>query len=164
MPPLTGEELASVCRAADAETVAGFVADLQEARGRTVQWEGGPAFTLGAGSDHECVVVPDGRTVPTDADVVVTAGRPVDPGAVDAGRVFDADTLRDALAYAVDRATADRLLRQWFDRPLSSFEGASGTLDAGDASSPDDDPAGTVRSSPRLVDEAKGAQGVIALK
>lgn len=120
MAPLTAEELAAVCREADPATVAGFVAALQAARGRAVERGDGPALLL----DGERVVVPDGSP-PEDADVVVTAGRPVDPGGA---RALDAEELRGALLYAVDRETADDLLRAHFDRPLASFEGAPGTV------------------------------------
>jgi hypothetical protein len=122
MAPLTAEELAALCRESDPETVAGFVAALQAARGRAVETADGPAFVL----DGERVVVPGGGRA-ADADVVVTAGR--DAGAVDA-RSLDAAELRDALLYAVDRETADALLREQFDRPLASFEGTDGTVTA----------------------------------
>lgn len=120
MAPLTTEELAALCRTRDPEAVAGFVAALQAARGRTVDPADGPAFVL----DGARAVVPvDGSA--GDADVVITAGRPVDG---DDARTLDAAELREALLYAVDRGTADALLREHLDRPLASFEGGDGTV------------------------------------
>jgi hypothetical protein len=135
MPPLTADELAAVLRGADPETVAGFVADLQAARGRPVEREEGPAFTLGDG--RERVVVPGGDADPGAADVVVRAWSDVggggQAGAIDGdggsqARTIGAADLVDTLLYAVDRSTAERLLGRWFDRSLDDFDGAAGTV------------------------------------
>jgi len=160
MAPITGAEFAAVVRTADPETVAGFVADLYEARDRTVDREAGAgdagaaAFVL-AGETCERVVVPADGTVPAGADAVVVGDRTVD--APDGTRVIDADRLRDALCYAVDRETADRLLDRWFGRSLSSFYG-TGAPSVGGTDDPSTDdrrtpadgstPAGSAHSTP----------------
>jgi hypothetical protein len=138
MPPLAPGELEAVLEAAAPETVAGFLGELEEARGRPV--ERVDDRTLLVGADRERVVVAggaadvagaavEGSGTPDDgpgADRVVVAGRPVDADAVE-GRAVDAGALADALLYAVDRSTAEDLLDRWFDRSLEEFEGSDGT-------------------------------------
>jgi len=135
MRPLTAAELGEVLGAADAETVAGFVADLEAARGRRVERREGPAFVVGTDGDRERVVVPTDGDDLLDGDAVVVAGRDVDAGALDGPRPLDADDLAEALLYAVDRSTAEDLLQRWFGRSLDSFEGAANAAGTADARS-----------------------------
>jgi hypothetical protein len=171
MPPLAPGELEAVLEAAAPETVAGFLGDLEEARGRPVERVG--ERTLLVGADRERVVVAggaadgggaaeEGSGTPDDwsgADRVVVAGRPVDADAVE-GRAVDAGALADALLYAVDRSTAEDLLDRWFDRSLDEFEGSDGTATRPaversgtpqtDAGRPADGPASSDASRPEL--------------
>jgi hypothetical protein len=112
------EVLGHHLRRLDDDAFAAFVADLWAARGYETRRDGGRVHAAREGTALTIAAGPVGRDA-ADADVVVTPR--VDPGRErsrdGSARVVDADDLRDALWYALDRETARALCERHLGAP-----------------------------------------------
>ncbi len=146
---VTEVPIADLCRGADPAAVTDFVAALYEARGWTTDRHGDRQVVVSDGdrTRRVAVVHPDDSLPASDlavwADTVLAIE---DPTTVTSDvEVLDPATLRDQLAYAIDRPVARELLEDHFDWtvPDGDASAASGTSEAGDAG---DGPATDSRS------------------
>ncbi len=114
MAPVSGPELADLCGQADRDALTEFVADLYAARGYEVDRPAEGLLRLRPGGRTLTVRPTDGSPVPPGVDAVVTAGATAADEAAEGVDVVDAGTLREHLAYAVDREDARELLGEHF--------------------------------------------------
>jgi hypothetical protein len=134
----SAERLGHHLRQFDREAFTAFVADLWAARGFETRRDGDVVVVTREGEapirllpavSRPWVRIGGRRTPPTTdrareaaVDVVVTAGRRDRRDSLGTGhRVVDATGLREMLAYAVDRSTADELCRRHLDAPFDSL-------------------------------------------